>query len=140
MAQSRNLDLVEVELFRAGKRQVIRVYLDREGGISLDECAAASEDLSVLLDADELFGEDYTLEVSSPGLDRPLRTPRDWARRKGSWIRVVLTEQVGGKKGWIGRLVRCDEESAVLVTEKGQELQIPYRVVQLARVDVRLQE
>lgn len=131
---------MEVELFRAGKRQVIRVYLDREGGISLDECAAASEDLSVLLDADELFGEDYTLEVSSPGLDRPLRTPRDWARRKGSWIRVVLTEQVGGKKGWIGRLVRCDEESAVLVTEKGQELQIPYRVVQLARVDVRLQE
>ena len=141
IAEARGLELVEVELFRAGRREVLRVYLDRPGGITVDECAESSREISALLDAEELFQQAYTLEVSSPGLDRPLRTPRDWARRTGEWVRVHLGEPVEGKRTWIGKIRECGEDSAVLAPEKGgPEITIPYRAVQLARVDVRFEE
>jgi ribosome maturation factor RimP len=141
IAEASELELVDVDLFRAGHREVIRVYLDCVGGISLGQCAEASRKLSELLEADDLFQLAYTLEVSSPGLDRPLRTPRDWARRVGEYVRVHLSEPVEGKRTWIGKLVRSGEENAVVVSDKTQqEIEIPYRAVQLARVDVRFEE
>jgi ribosome maturation factor RimP len=141
IAEASELELVDVDLFRAGHREVIRVYLDCVGGISLGQCAEASRKLSDLLEADDLFQLAYTLEVSSPGLDRPLRTPRDWARRVGEYVRVHLSEPVEGKRTWIGKLVRSGEENAVVVSDKTQqEIEIPYRAVQLARVDVRFEE
>lgn len=141
IAEAHGLELVEVELFRAGRREVLRVYLDKPGGISLGDCAEASRELSDLLDADELFPEAYTLEVSSPGLDRPLRTPRDWARRVGEFVRIHLSEPVEGKRTWIGKLTQSGDDAAVLAPEKGgPEITIPYRAVQLARVDVRFEE
>ena len=141
MAEARGLELVDVELFRAGRREVLRIYLFKPGGITLDDCSQASHHLSVLLDADEDFQNPYTLEVSSPGLDRPLRTPKDWARRVGEWVRVHLSTEVEGKTQCIGRLVGCDESSAVLAPEDGTaEIRIPFTAVQLARVDVRIED
>jgi ribosome maturation factor RimP len=141
IAEARGLELVEVELFRAGRREVLRVYLDKPGGISLGECAETSRELSELLDVEELFQEAFTLEVSSPGLDRPLRTPRDWARRVGEFVRIHLSEALEGKRTWIGKLVASGDESARIVADRtGQEIEIPYRAVQLARVDVRFEE
>lgn len=141
MTTTRGLELVDVELFRAGRRDVVRVYLHKSGGITLDECAQVSHQLSLLLDADESFQTPFTLEVSSPGLDRPLRTAQDWARRKGEWIRAHLSEDVEGRKQWIGRLVESDDVSALLSPEEGgAEVRIPFRTVQLARVDVRFED
>lgn len=141
VAEARGLELVDVELFRAGRREVLRVYLHKPGGVSLDDCSQASHHLSTLLDADDSFQAPYTLELSSPGLDRPLKTPADWRRRVGEWVRAHLNEDVEGRKQWIGKLVRQDEDAAYLVIEDGApEIRIPYRAVQLARVDVRLED
>jgi ribosome maturation factor RimP len=141
VAEARGLELVEVELFRAGRREVIRIYLHKAGGVTLDECAETSHHLSTLLDADDAFQDPFTLEVSSPGLDRPLRTPADWERRVGEWVRTHLSTDVEGKKVWIGKLVRCEPDAAILIPEGLEiEVRIPYRAVQLARVDVRFEE
>lgn len=141
VAEARGLEMVDVELFSAGRREVVRVYMHKPGGISLDDCSQASHHLSTLLDADDEFQNPYTLEVSSPGLDRPLKTVADWTRRVGEWVRVHLAEDVEGKKTWIGRLVRAESDAAFLVPETLEtEIRIPYRAVQLARVDVRFEE
>jgi ribosome maturation factor RimP len=141
VAQARGLELVDIELFRSGRREVLRIYLHKPGGVSLADCGEASHHLSVLLDADEDFQGPYTLEISSPGLDRPLRTPQDWARRKGEWVRAHLAQEVEGRSQWIGRLLDSDESSAVLEPEDGSpQVRIPYAAVQLARVDVRFED
>jgi len=141
VAQARGLELVDVELFRAGRREVLRIYLHKPGGVSLDDCGQASHHLSVLLDADEDFQGPYTLEISSPGLDRPLRTPQDWARRVGEWVRVHLSQEIQERSQWIGRLVGSDDASATLEPEDGSpQVRIPYAAVQLARVDVRFED
>jgi len=141
VAEARGLELVDVELFRAGRREVLRIYLHKPGGVSLEDCTQSSHHLSTLLDADDSFQSPYTLEISSPGLDRPLKTPADWRRRVGEWVRAHLNEDVEGRKQWIGKLVRQDEEAAILQLEdETTEIRIPYRAVQLARVDVRLED
>lgn len=141
VAEARGLELVEVELFRAGRREVVRAYMHKPGGISLDDCSQASHHLATLLDADDEFQNPYTLEISSPGLDRPLKTASDWKRREGEWVRVHLSEPVEDRKTWIGRLVRAESDAAILVPDGLEnEITIPYRAVQLARVDVRFEE
>jgi ribosome maturation factor RimP len=141
VAEVRGLELVDVELFRAGRREVLRIYLHKPGGVTLDDCAQASHHLSTLLDADEDFQGPYTLEISSPGLDKPLRTPREWERRMGEWVRAHLSREVEGRLQWIGRLVGCDASGALLEPEDGSvQVRIPYDAVQLARVDVRFED
>jgi len=141
VAEARGLEVVEVELFRAGRREVLRIYMHKPGGISLDDCSQASHHLATLLDADDEFQNPYTLEISSIGLDRPLKTAADWTRRVGEWVRIHLAEEVEGHKTWIGRLVRTESDAAILVPENLEtEIRIPYRAVQLARVDVRFEE
>jgi ribosome maturation factor RimP len=89
-------ELVEV-LVRRGRTQLVRIVADREGGIDLDTCARVSEELSRILDADDPITGRYTLEVTSPGLGRPLRTPADYQRVIGRRVKVVLAEsQVEG--------------------------------------------
>ncbi len=141
VAEARGLELVDLELFRAGRREVVRAYMHKPGGITLDECSQASHHLATLLEADDEFQNPFTLEISSPGLDRPLKTPEDWKRREGEWVRVHCGEDVEGRKTWIGRLVRAESDAAILVPENTEtEIRIPYRAVQLARVDVRFEE
>ena len=87
----RGADLVEV-VVRRGRTQLVRVVADRAGGIDLDTCARVSEELSRMLDADDPIVGSYTLEVTSPGLDRPLRTPADFRKVLGRKVRIVLAK------------------------------------------------
>jgi ribosome maturation factor RimP len=97
------LDLEAVDLSRAGKRSVLRVAVDRDGGVDLDDIAAATGEVSRALDdADVMGGGSYTLEVSSPGVDRPLTLPRHWRRNAGRLVNVTLqdgTEVTGSIAG-----------------------------------------
>ena len=89
----RGLDLEVVDVQPAGRRRLVRVLVDRDGGITLDEVAELSHDLSEVLDASEAMGDQpYVLEVSSPGVDRPLTLPRHWRRAKGRLVNVDLTD------------------------------------------------
>jgi ribosome maturation factor RimP len=107
-------DLEEVNLSRAGRRHVLRVLVDADGGINLDGVAVVSREISAALDAaeesgGEVLAGEYQLEVSSPGVDRPLTAPRHWRRNVGRLVAVTVAG-----KGLTGRLTAADDEGIVL--------------------------
>lgn len=119
-------DLEDVGVTAAGKRSVVRVLVDRDGGITLDDVADVSRVISGALDAaDEqdpsLLGASYVLEVSSPGVDRPLTQPRHWRRNVG---RLVMVHPVEGA-AYDGRIT-CADDDAVVLDVAGDEQVVPY--------------
>ncbi len=126
-------DLEDVSVSRAGRRHVVRVIVDADGGISLDAVADVSRAVSAALDAAEESGGDilageYQLEVSSPGVDRPLTLPRHWRRNVGRLVKVTVraalpgqrAEQPAGDRQVTGRVVEADDERVVLETDSGR--------------------
>ena len=109
-------DLESVEVSPAGRRRLLRVAIDKDGGVTMDEIAEATKTISRLLDGSEVMGEQpYTLEVTSPGVDRPLTMPRHWRRNVG---RLVAVSLVGGDELG-GRINAADEETVELETSEG---------------------
>ena len=102
-------ELFEVRFFRAGPRSILRVFIDKPGGVTIGDCEQISTTLSVVLDVENfLNGRTYTLEVSSPGIDRPLKTERDFQRIYGKEVVVYLSEPYNGKKQYKGVVDRCE--------------------------------
>ncbi|HLP42785.1 MAG TPA: ribosome maturation factor RimP [Fibrobacteria bacterium] len=138
VAGSHGLDLVDVELFRAGRRRILRVYIGKRGGVGVEDCAKVSRDLGVLLDAENVMEDDsYTLEVSSPGLDRPFKTLQDFRRNVGRFVRISTREPVEGKKLLVGKLEDADEASVKLDAD-GKPRSIPMDLIVQAKVDIRI--
>lgn len=130
------LDLEDVEVQAAGRRSVVRVLVDRDGGVTLDDVAEVSRTVSEALDAlDEsepgLLAGAYVLEVGSPGVDRPLTVPRHWRRAVG---RLVAVTRTAGEPV-TGRVVRADEQTVVLDVD-GAEVPVPLEAVAKALVQV----
>lgn len=98
-------DLVDVEQVGGRSHHTLRVYIDCRGGITVDDCADVSRHLSALLDVEDPLPGSYTLEVSSPGLDRPLVTLADFQRYRGEMVRLRTHEPVAGRKNFTGRLL-----------------------------------
>jgi ribosome maturation factor RimP len=123
------LDLEDVELRTVGRRLVVRVLVDSDAGVTLDEVAAASQTVSDALDGSDVLGDEpYTLEVSSPGVDRPLTLPRHWRRSTGRLVEATL--RTGEKV--VGRVVESDDQSVLLeITVRGK---VSKRTVALADV------
>jgi ribosome maturation factor RimP len=116
-------DLEDLSVSRAGRRHVVRVLVDTDGGINLDDVAVVSREISAALDeAEERGGEvlagEYQLEVGSPGVDRPLTLPRHWRRNAGRLVSVEVGPQKA-REQVTGRLLRVTDEGVVLAVEKG---------------------
>jgi len=113
----RGLDLELVDVQPAGRRRLVRVLVDRDGGISLDEVAELSHLLSEVLDASDAMGDQpYVLEVSSPGVDRPLTLPRHWRRAKGRLVNVRGSDGAT----LAGRVLSSTDLDATLLTDSGE--------------------
>ena len=126
------LDLEAVDLSRAGKRSVLRVAVDKDGGVDLDDIAAATTEVSrVLDDSDAMGNSPYTLEVSSPGVDRPLTHPRHWRRNATRLVKATLAD--GSEV--TGRIVAADEEGAELDVD-GTQRRLAYADVAKARIQI----
>ena len=126
------LDLEAVDLSRAGKRSVLRVAVDKDGGVDLDDIAAATGEVSRTLDDSDAMGaRPYTLEVSSPGVDRPLTLPRHWRRNVRRLVKVTLT---GGDE-FTGRIVATDDEGAGIDVD-GSERRVSFGDVAKARIQI----
>lgn len=132
LAQSRGLDLEDVTITPAGRRRRVALLVDRDGGVTLDECADLSQALSASLDHSDVLGDlPYVLEVGSPGLDRPLTAPRHWRRNVGRLVRVVGTDD----RVAVGRVISADDDGADLDVD-GVVRRIPYADVRSARAQV----
>lgn len=123
VATSSGLDLETVEIVPAGRRRVLRVTVDRDGGVDLDQVADTSRAFAAALDADDVMGgSPYVLEVSSPGVDRPLTEPRHWRRAVGRLVRVRLRGTVNGDDGRDvrGRIISADDETVTIGTDAAE--------------------
>lgn len=113
LLEGTELELVDVEYVKERDR-FLRVFIDKEGGTGIEDCRALSEKIEKELDERDLISESYFLEVSSPGLDRVLRKPRDYVREKGKLVEVSLYKPINGEKLIVGELVERSEEALVL--------------------------
>jgi ribosome maturation factor RimP len=133
------LELFELTLKRQGKRVLLSLVLDKkEGSVSLEECALVSRDVEKRLDALDPIAEPYLLEVSSPGLDRPLRGPEDYRRFTGRLALFVVHVPVDGNYSLRGRLEGTGQDEAVLRLEGGKEVRVPFSNVKSARLVVEM--
>ena len=130
------VSLVESDMFRAGKRRTLRLYIDKPEGVTIDDCSKVSHHLSDALDQDpEVVEGAYTLEVSSPGLDRPLKSVADLLRNKGRVLRV--TRSTG--KPLTGKLLEADENNLTLALKgNAGNVVVPRSEVLVAKVDVQI--
>jgi ribosome maturation factor RimP len=143
VAQSHGLELFDVQLRRESIGWVVRVFIDKPGpsgtpedSVGVEDCAAVSREVSTILDVEEPVDRAYTLEVSSPGLDRPLRDERDYLRFAGRAAKIVVHEPVGGQKAFAGHL-RGFEGGDVLFEAEGHKAhRIALTNIKRARLDV----
>lgn len=133
--EAAGLEFVEVAFLREGGRRVLRVTVDRDGGVDLDSIALVSERLARRLDLEGFASGPYDLQVSSPGLDRPLREPRDFARRVGALVRVKTSYEVDGARTITGTIVSASPSDLRIATEAGERV-VSYGDIASARTVV----
>jgi ribosome maturation factor RimP len=116
------VELVDVELVREGQSRILRLIIDKPGGVDSEDCAQVSRLVDPIIDQElDLHVHDY-LEVSSPGLERPLKTERDFIRHQGEWVEVTLYQSRDGQKKFTGRLAASTPENIGLEAEDGQKV------------------
>ena len=150
VVRSHGLDLFDVQLRRESRGLVLRVVIDRPArldehgaiavespsdAIGIDECQVVSHDLGTLLDVDEALDQAYTLEVSSPGLDRPLRGPADYRRFRGRQAKIVVGEPIDGQKHFEGRL-EVEGDDVWIQTSRTRRVRIPLTGIARGRLVV----
>ncbi len=143
VAGSYSLDVFDVQFRREGGGMVLRIQLDRPGGsataeesVSVDDCATVSRDVSAILDVEDIVPAAYVLEVSSPGLDRPLRRKLDYDRFTGRLAKVVMRQAVDGQMFFKGRLAGLNDGDVLIDGEDGRRHRVPFDVITRANLEV----
>jgi len=125
-------ELVMVELTGSGSK-TLRIYIDSPGGIVLDDCATVSQQVSVLLDVEDPISGEYALEISSPGLDRPLAKPEHFRRAEGAMVRIRMTTSHLGRRNFTG-LLKCVSGEGAVVEVDGEEYELAYNDMDRAKL------
>jgi ribosome maturation factor RimP len=143
VAATYELEILEITMRREGGGNVLRVVLDRPGpaatpedSVSIADCERVSQELSTILDVEDVVPGAYTLEVSSPGLDRPLRDANDFRRFAGRAAKVVTREPVNRQTAFAGRLRGVDGDDVLFEAEGGKQIRLPLALISRARLDV----
>lgn len=135
--EEQEFELVDVELKKEPVGLVLRIFIDREGGVDLDTCNRASEVIGQALDRADLIATPYSLEISSPGIERPLRKPKDFRRFTGSNIFVRTIKPLNNRRQFKGVLKSAGDESFAIQCD-GELVEIPYGLVSKAHLVVGL--
>ena len=139
--ESEGLELVELECLRMKTRWLVRIYIDREGGATLEDCTAISHQAGDLLNVHDLPPGPYTLEVSTPGLDRPRPRDKDFEKYRGARVRIRTREPIDGSRNFLGALVDYATEDGrriVTVDVDGRTVRIDRDNIQKANLEYEL--
>jgi ribosome maturation factor RimP len=136
LVESEGLELVATEVVGNGPKTILRLVIDGESGVSLDKCALISKQASPILDVEDPFHHHYTLEVTSPGLDRKLYSPSDFRRYAAQRIRVRMKPSYRQHRTVSGELQGLDHGKVGLRLDTGEEIKLPYDEVHEARIEV----
>ena len=129
------LGLVDLEYQRESRGWVLRLYLDREGGVTLDECVEVNREVGAVLEVKDLIPNPYVLEVSSPGLTRPLRKPEDFNKYRNRLVKIKLYEPLEGRKNFKGTLLGLEDER-VLMEVEGRVYELPLQGIAKANLEI----
>lgn len=114
-----NIELIDVEFIKEGPRKILRLYIDKRGGVGLDDCEQVSRLIEPLLDEKDPINEPYVFEVSSPGLERPLKTQKDFIRHEGELVEVRLYAPINNRKTYEGNIVGLEDKILKISMEDG---------------------
>ena len=131
------LELYEIKYAPAGRNSVLKVFIDKESGVTIDDCEAASNEISVLLDVENFSATPYRIEVSSPGADRPLKTERDFRRARGRAVRMLAALPDGTQKTVAGTVVGSGPQSVRIETSDGA-VDVPLSQIVKAQIELSL--
>jgi ribosome maturation factor RimP len=130
-------ELYGIKFFRAGKHSVLRIFIDKTGGVSIQDCEQVSRDLSELLDEQSFTEQTYALEVSSPGTDWPLAEERDFRRIIGHEVVLRLHEPLDNSLKLQGTVSSCDATQVTLTCEKAGSVSVAYTQIQTGKVELK---
>jgi ribosome maturation factor RimP len=136
LVQGEGMTLVDLQWGRRGKRWVLTLFIDKAGGVTLDDCADISSQVGERLDVENLIDHAYTLEVSSPGLDRPLRTLAEFERFREHLVRITTTTPMQGRSTIIGRLKGVEGQTVLVEATRAGVVAIPLAHIKHARLEV----
>jgi ribosome maturation factor RimP len=136
LLEAEDMSLVDLQWSRRGRRWVLALFIEKEGGITLDDCAYMSRQVGERIEVDNLIGHAYTLEVSSPGLDRPLRTLADYERFQEHLVRITTTIPIQGRSTIVGRLKSVEGQTVLVEAKRTGMVSIPFGQIKYARLEV----
>ena len=133
VVEAMGYELVGVEYLNRGRGSLLRVYIDQQEGITLDDCSRVSHQISGILDVEDPIEENYSLEVSSPGLDRPLFGRRDFERFIGNRVTLKLRTKISGQRRFVGKLLGMEQEE-ILLAVGDETLRLPLDQIDKAKL------
>ena len=143
VARTRGLEVWDIQSRREAIGHVVRVFIDRPGAaatpdesVSVEDCAEVNRELSTILDVEDPLPFAYTLEVSSPGLDRPLRSDGDYKRFAGRLAKIVVSQAVDNQKAFEGRLRGVENDAVLLEASNGRLHRLPLKLITRGRLEV----
>jgi len=135
VAEPEGMEIVEVEVKGGGSQRFVRISIDKPAGITHGDCELVSQQVGAILDVEDVVpGGRYTLEVSSPGLERKLLKPQDYQRFQGKKARITLRDAIEGRRNWEGTLAGFADGAVALETEPGIIMRFPFEQVQKANL------
>lgn len=134
VVRAMNCELWGVEYISQGKHSTLRVYLDKDGGVDIDDCSQVSKQLSSILDVEDSISGEYTLEVSSPGLDRILFTLEQCKAFVGNNVKLRLSESFDGRRNFVGLMNNVIDDEIVLIVGN-EEYILPFELIEKASID-----
>ncbi len=135
VATSEGLEVVDVQLLGGGRSRMLRIFIDKPAGVTHQDCELVSQQVGTILDVEDVVpGGRYTLEVSSPGVERKLRTPREFERFVGQKVKIALREPIENQRHWVGSLAGFAEGIITLEPAPGKSLHIPLDQVERANL------
>jgi ribosome maturation factor RimP len=136
VAEEQEVELFGIELLGKGNL-LLRVFIDKDGGVTLDDCQRFSKSLGIVLDVENPIPGSYTLEVSSPGLDRPLRDLKDYEKNMGKLVRIITREKIENRNFFIGRIAGIHRGMIELLVGE-QEMSIPFTNISRGSLEIEV--
>jgi ribosome maturation factor RimP len=138
IAQGKDIEIVDLDYFSAGHRKYLKIFLHKEGGVTVGDCADFSREIGAQFDIEEVIDGQYNLEVSSPGLDRPLKTDRDFARNIGKRLNITYSDEDNKTRKIFGLLKSSDQDKIGLVLDDQSECELKREQVLMAKIDIQI--
>ncbi|MBI4844177.1 MAG: ribosome maturation factor RimP [Nitrospirae bacterium] len=138
VVESLGMRLFDLKIGKARGRYLLRIFIDKEEGISLADCELASHEIEAILDVEDPIPYSYVLEVSSPGLDRPMKLAEDYKKYSGRTVRVVTNDPVNKQNFFVGKILESDNASVTLLLTNNEKIRISLENISKARLEVEV--